>query len=139
MHTYSQNYGIFKTKPQEPIGKQVFTCKFTVPEAKIVFVLFYGIVYLTLFCTVASREAGRDHTFNYHLRSYTDCMAGGDRENHDCHKLREKLEAETNTVLDVINIILFAFLNFVSLTFVIQFRTVKNVAIKAARRFNIAT
>ena len=135
MSTHS--YGIFTTKPQKSIGKQVFNCKFTVPEAKIVFVLFHWIVHITVFYSAISIRAGRDHIFDHHLQSYTDCMAGGNRENHDCHKLRVNLEAETNPVVDVINAILLAFLNFVSLSFVIQFQTVKNVARKAARIFNI--
>ena len=72
-------------------------------------------------------------------RSYTDCMVGGNRKHHDCHDLRVNLEAETNLVVDAISIISNAFLNFVSLSFVIQFQTVKKVAGKAVRKFSIKT
>ena len=63
-------------------------------------------------------------------------MAGGNREHHDCHSLRLDIESETIPVVDVITIMSIAFLNFVSLTFVIQFQTIKNLVGKAAKKFN---
>ena len=86
--------------------------------------------------TASSIRAGRDDIFDHRLRSFTDCMAGGNHEHHDCHDLRVNLEAETNPVVDVITTISILFLNFVTLSFVIQFQTVKRVLGKAARRFN---
>ena len=66
-------------------------------------------------------------------------MAGGNRKDHDCHDSRANLEAEANPVVDVVYIISTTFLNFVSLSFVIQFRTIKNVVGKAAKKFNTKT
>ena len=86
--------------------------------------------------TTASIRNGRDDTFAYTLRSYADCMAGGDRKDHDCHNLRLDLEAETNFVIEVIYLILIAFLNFASLPFVIQFQTVKHTVRQAKRRLS---
>ena len=63
-------------------------------------------------------------------------MAGGDRKDHDCHNLRLDLEAETNFVIEVIYLILTAFLNFASLPFVIQFQTVKHTVRQAKRRLS---
>ena len=99
----------------------LYTCKFTVPEAKIVFILFCWVVYTVVLYAAFSVRAGRDDIFNHRLRSYTDCMAGGNRKHHDCHDLRVNLEAETILVVDVISIISNAFMNFASLSFVIQF------------------
>ena len=89
--------------------------------------------------TASSIRDGRGDIFDHHLRSYMDCMAGGNRENHDCHSLRLDIESETNPVVDVITITTFAFLNFATLPLVIQFQTVKNVIRKTARKFNITT
>ena len=123
---YTQSYGIFKTKHQGSVGKQVCTCQFTVPEVKISFVLFYWVIHSVLLWTGVSVRTGRNDIFDYHLRSYTDCMAGGYRRDHDCNSLRMDLEAESNPVIEVITFISHGFLNYASLPFVIQFQTVKN-------------
>ena len=61
-------------------------------------------------------------------------MAGGNHEHHDCACLRLDLESETSPVVDAISIVLTAFLNFASLSFVIQFQTVKNIMTQALRK-----
>ena len=66
-------------------------------------------------------------------------MAGGNHRDHDCNSLRMDLEAESNPVVDVIFLLSFAFLNFVSLSFVIQFQTIKNVVKKTAMKFKTKT
>ena len=71
-------------------------------------------------------RAGRNDVFDYQLRSFIDCMAGGYRRDHDCNSLRMDLEAESNPVIEVITFLSAGFLNFASLPFVIQFQTVKN-------------
>ena len=92
-----------------------------------------------MFWTAASISAGRTDIFDYHLRNYTDCMAGGNRKDHDCYRFRLDLEAEANPVLEVISLLLIGFLNFVTLSFVIQFQTIKNLLKQAARKFNTKT
>ena len=119
-------------KHRDFVGKQVCTCQFTVPEMKISFVLFYWVVHTVLLSTSRSVRAGRNDIFDYHLRSYTDCMAGGYRKDHDCNSLRMDLEAESNPVIEVITFLSSGFLNFASLLFVIQYQTVKN-SVKASR------
>ena len=116
-------------KHRNSVGKQVCTCQFTVPEIKITFVLFYWVVHTVLLWTSLSVRAGRNDIFDYHLRSYTDCMAGGNRRDHDCNSLRMDLEAESNPVIEVITFLSARFLNFASLPFVIQYQTVKNSVI----------
>ena len=132
MHVYTQSHVIFKTRHRDFIGKQVCTYQFTVPELKISFVLFYWVVHAVLLWTSISIRAGRNDTFDYHLRSYTDCMAGGSRRDHDCNSLRMDLEAESSPVIEVITFSSTGFLNFASLPFVIQYQTVKN-SVKASR------
>ena len=123
----TQHYGIFKRKHQESAGKQVCTCQFTVPEVKIAFVLYYWIMYSVLLLAAISVRAGINDTFDYHLRSYFDCMGGGNRKYRDCQELKSDLEAVTSPMAEVVLLTLNAFLNFASLPFVIQFRTLKNV------------
>ena len=129
---YTQSHGIFKRKRQDSVSKQVCTCQFTVPEIKITFVLFYFVFYDVLLWTIVSVRSGRNDTFDYYLRSYADCMAGGNRRDHDCNSLRMDLEAESNPVLEVIMFLLTGLLNLASLPFVIQYQTVKN-SVKATR------
>ena len=114
-------------------AKQVCTCTFNVPEVKIAFILFYWLIESIVFWTVAGIRNGRDGAFKQHLRTYADCMAGGDRKDHDCHSLRMNLETGTNPVLEFTGVILVVLLNFVTLAFVIQFQTVKKSLRRAMR------
>ena len=103
---------------------------------KIVFVIFYWLVNSVVSWTASSIRVSREDIFNDILRSYADCMTGGNRRDHDCQSLRTDLEAETSPVLEVIAFISIAFLNFATLCFVIQFQTVKNSVRQAARKFS---
>ena len=86
--------------------------------------------------TSFSIKASRSEIFDYYLRRYADCMAGGNRKQHDCHNLRLRFESETNPVVEVVYLILLAFSNFVSLPFVIQSQTMKNSIRKALQRLS---
>ena len=118
------------------VAKQVCTCQFSVPEVKIAFILFYWLIESVLFWTVSGIRNGRDDAFEQHLRSYADCMAGGDRRDHDCNSLRMNLETGTNPVLEFTGVILVALLNFVTLAFVIQIQTVKRSLRRATRNLS---
>lgn len=63
-------------------------------------------------------------------------MAGGNRKDHDCQNLRQHLEADVKPVVEVIYLVLIAFLNFASLPFVIQFQTVKHSVRRVTRKFS---
>ena len=52
-------------------------------------------------------------------------MAGGNRKGHNCFEQRQDLEAESYPAVEVIYLLLVAFLNFASLPFVIQFESIK--------------
>ena len=120
-----KHHGIFKREQREFNGKQVCTCQFTVPEVKIGFVLLYWLFCITIASINSAITDGRAETITNTFQNYVGCMAGGCRKDHDCHELREDLEAETNPVLEAIVLTSTALLNFVSLPFVIQFRAVK--------------
>ena len=117
-------------------AKQNCTCTFSVPEVKIAFILFYWLIESVLFWTVSGIRSGRDDAFEQHLRSYANCMAGGDRKDHDCHSLRMSLDTGTNPVLEFTGLILIALLNFVTLAFVVQFQTVKKSLRRATRNLS---
>ena len=89
--------------------------------------------------TTLSIRAGRSDVIMHYLISYTDCMAGGNRRDHDCNSLKLDIESETFPVVDAISVISTGFLNFSTLSFVIQFQTIKNVVGKAARKFKITS
>ena len=127
---YTQSHGIFKRKHRDFVGKQVCTCQFTVPEVKISFMLFYWVICVALIWT--RRVSNYDDIFDYHLRSYTDCMAGGYRRDHDCNTLRMDFQADSIPVGEVIGFLLIGFASFSFLPVVIQFQTIKNL-VKASR------
>ena len=103
---------------------------------KIAFVLFYWLIITILIWTEASLRYGRVDTFVSTLQSYTNCMAGGGRKDHNCNKLRLEFEAETNFVIEILFLIMIAFINFASLPFVIQFETAKYTVRQATRRLS---
>ena len=121
-----QNRGICKRIHMRNSFVQPCICRFTVPEVKIVFVLLYWLVINILVWAHFSVRANRVDAFDYHLRSFADCMGGGNRKDHDCRELKVYLENDVNPVIEIIYFTLVAFLNFASLPFVIQFRTVKH-------------
>ena len=133
-----QHHGIFKRRRRrDSTYKQIRTCQFTVPEVKIIFVLLYWLLLTILIWTSLSIRIGRGDTFDQHLRSYTDCMAGGDRKDHDCRSLRIDFEAESSPVAELFYLLLVAFLNFASLPFVIQFQTIQHSVRQASRKLSI--
>ena len=136
LYVYMQHYGIFKREHRESVGKQVCTCKFTVPEIKIIFVLLFWLFSSTLTWTSLNIRDGRTDAFINILQRYIGCMAGGNREGHDCHMLRLDLEAKSIPVLEGVYLIANAFLSFASLPFVIQFQTMKKFVIQAAKKLN---
>ena len=90
---------------------------------------------ISLNLMLVSFGATGDDNFDDHLRSFTNCMAGGSRKHHDCHKLRQDLQAKAYPVLAAINLIFLAFQNFASLPFVIQFQTLKISIMQAIQKF----
>lgn len=136
---YIQNYKVFKERHRQSVGKVVCPCKFTVPELKIIFVLFYILAESTSIWIFMSISAGTFDTFYQMLRSYADCMVGGNRKYHDCHMLKSDIDNTTSFVGFIINFTLIGFQNFVHLTFVIQFQTVKKSIQQAVRKFNKKT
>lgn len=92
------------------------------PELKVVIVLFYSLLLTIVLSTTLSGTGDR---FDEDLRRFADCMAGGTRKEHNCHELRENLEANATSALEVINLFFLAFQNFSHLPFVIQFQTIK--------------
>ena len=100
--------------------------------------LLYWVVHSILVWTGFSIRSGRADIFDYYLRSYTDCMAGGNRRDYDCQSLRASLEAESNHAIEVIYFLSSAFLNFASVPFVIQFQTVKK-SIRPSRKLTTTT
>ena len=136
MSVYIQTHGIFKREHQKSACKQVCTCQFTIPELKIAFVLLYWLMLIILIRGAFSIKDGRNDIFDYHLRNYVDCMAGGIRKDHDCQKLRLDLEANSYPVIEIMYLIMIAFVNFSSLPLVIQFQTIKQTLRKAMQRNN---
>ena len=65
-------------------------------------------------------------------------MAGGNREGHDCHMLRLDLQAETIPALEVVYLIIIAFLNFVTLPFVLEYQAIKKSMREATNKLKLA-
>ena len=98
--------------------------------------LFYFLL-LTIILWTSLSSTG--DTFNADLRRFADCMAGGNRKGHDCRELREVLESNATSILEVISLLFLAFQNFASLPFVIQFQTVKKSITQFFSKFSTST
>jgi len=64
-------------------------------------------------------------------------MAGGSQRSHTCEPYRREFESLSHPGLECTYLILFAFLNFSSLPFVIQYKTVKRSVKEATRRLTL--
>ena len=64
-------------------------------------------------------------------------MAGGSRRSVTCEPYRREFESLSHPGLECTYLILFAFLNFSSLPFVIQYKTVKRSVKEATRRLTL--
>ena len=104
---------------------------------KIVFLLLYWLFCTVLVWTNFSISDGRDNIIRKIFQSYVDCMAGGNRKDHDCHELREDIDAETYPPLEVAYLISIAFMNFVSLPFVVRSYAVKEFARQTAKKLKL--
>lgn len=73
--------------------------------------------------------------FQDRLEIYARCMATGSG-NPDCELYKKQLEDLSYPVLDVIYLILTAFLNFSNLPFVVQFKTVKHSVRRVTKKLS---
>ena len=64
-------------------------------------------------------------------------MSGGTSRSNTCEPYRREFESLSHPGLECFYLILFAFLNFVSLPFVIQYKTVKRSVKEATRRLTL--
>ena len=93
----------------------------------LIYFLFLTII---LWTSISTRGDG----FDDDLRRFADCMAGGNRKDHDCQELREDLEAHSITTLEILSLLFLAFQSFASLPLVIQFQTIKKSIMQAFSR-----
>ena len=101
--------------------------------------MIYWLRSVILAWTSFSITDGRADIINNILERYVGCRAGGNREGHDCRMLRLDLEAETFPALEVAYLIASAFLNFVSLIFVIEFQAIKRLLKQATKKLKFDT
>ena len=113
------------------------TFHFSTPEVKLFIMFCYLLVIMITVWTSFSIRDGTASSFEYHLGQYWRCMAGGASRSHTCEKFRNEFEGLTHPGLECFYLILFTFLNFSSLPFVIQYKTVKRSVKEATRRLTL--
>ena len=113
------------------------TCYFSTPEVKLFMMFSYLLVIMITAWTSFSIRDGTANSFQFYLEQYWRCMAGGASRSHTCEKFRNEFESLTHPGLECTYLILFTFLNFSSLPFVIQYKTVKRSVKEATKRLNL--
>jgi len=91
---------------------------------------------ITVWTSFSIRDGSAD-SFGFYLTQYWRCMAGGSRRSVTCEPYRREFESLSHPGLECTYLILFAFLNFSSLPFVIQYKTVKRSVKEATRRLTL--
>jgi len=78
----------------------------------------------------------KSEKFDYYIKEYAHCMAGGVRNGLDCSGFRKKFEAMNFKYFEVAHIAMYAFLNFTYLPLVLSYRTVKRSVKKILSTMN---
>ena len=117
------------------IGKKVRTCQFTTPEVKVFFGFCYLLAVLVSLWTISTVKGVTADAYQDRLEIYARCMATGS-DNPDCEQYKKQLEDLSYPALDVIYLLLIAFLNFSNLPFVVQFKTFKHSVRRVTKRLS---
>ena len=90
-------------------------CQFTAPEVKILIIFCYQLTVLAVLWTTLNYNTSRGGEKAIQIGNYFRCSANGVHDLLDCEQYRKKFEALTIQELQVLHLILVAFLNFSNL------------------------
>ena len=101
-------------------------CQFTVPEVKILIIFCYLLAVLAVLWTTLTYSMSRGGEIAIQIGTYFRCSANGVHDLLDCEQYRKKFEEITIQELQVLHLILVAFLNLSNLPLIIEYKSVKD-------------
>ena len=104
-------------------------CQFTAPEVKILIICCYQITVLALLWTTLTYHTSRNRELAIQIGTYFRCSINGVHDLLDCEQYREEFEDITIQELQVLYLILFAFINLSNLPLIIEYKSVKDMVV----------
>ena len=101
-------------------------CQFTVPEVKIFFIFCYLLAVLAVLWTTLTYDISKVGESSIQIFSYFRCSINGVHDLLDCEQYREEFEEITIEELQVLYLVLVAFLNLSNLPLIIEYKSVKD-------------
>ena len=114
--------GIFKKGDGQP-------CQFTVPEVKLLIIFCYMLTTMAVVWTNFTYGISKSGEYSIQIGSYMRCSINGVHDLLDCEQYREEFEGLTIQELQVLQLILVAFINLSVLALIIEYRSVKDTII----------
>ena len=101
-------------------------CQFTASEVKILIIFCYLLTVLAVLWATLTYDISKSGERGVKIGSYFRCSANGIHDLLDCSQFREEFEALTIQELQVLYLILIAFLNLSNLPLIIEYKSVKD-------------
>ena len=100
-------------------------CQFTAPEVKILIIFCYMLTASALLWINLTYVISKNGEYTTQVGTYFQCSINGVHDHLDCEQYREEFEALTIKGLQVLYLILLAFLNLSTLPLIIEYKSVK--------------
>jgi len=112
------------------ISKAFCLC-YSIPELKLTMLFCYYAVtfFVYLFAIVAFFQEVDE--YNAHIDKYISCSAGGFKEECEIHRMRAERSTILSTVIIIISLFLYTFINIIHLLYVVDIPSMLN----SIRRF----
>ena len=120
--------GIFKK------SEDSWFCRVTASEVKIFLIFCYLLAVLAVLWTSLTYDISKHDETAIKIGTYVRCSANGVHDHLDCEQYREEIEDLSIQELQVLYLILLAFLNFSNLPLIIEYKTVKDIIISTLGR-----
>ena len=120
--------GIFKK------SKNSWLCQVTTSEVKIFLIFCYLLAVLVALWTSLSYGISKHHEMAIKLGTYFQCSANGVHDQLDCEPFRREFEDLSIHWLQVLYLVLVAFLSISNLPLVIEYRSAKDIILSTLGR-----
>ena len=120
--------GIFKK------SKDSWFCQVTASEVKIFLIFCYLLAVLAVLWTSLTYDISKHDETAIKIGTYVRCSANGVHDQLDCEQYREEIEDLSIQELQVVYLVLVAFLNLSNMPLIIEYKTVKKTILSTLGR-----
>ena len=105
---------------------KVFCLRYSIPEVKMTLLFcYYAVTFFVYFCAVVAYFQEADK-YSTNIEKYIFCSAGGFKEECEMHREKAERSVVPSTVLIIIGLLLYTFINVIHLLYVVHIPTVWN-------------